>query len=363
MTDRKISSLQEARAWMQALSRYREPSGARSIFEIAITVVPLMTLWAAILLAVHFGHWYALVLAIPAAGFMVRLFMIQHDCGHGSFFRAKQANDWVGRVIGVFTLTPYDFWRQTHAIHHAHSGNLELRGLGDIDTLTVREYLAAPRWRQICYRIYRNPAFLFAVGPAYLFFLQYRLPVGMMWGNGWKPWVSTMTTNAGIALVAGFMIWLVGLWPFLLVHLPILLIAASLGVWLFYVQHQFEDTYWAHRQGWNHQQAALHGSSYYELPAVLRWFSASIGFHHIHHLSPRIPNYNLQKCHEGERLFLQIKPITLGSSLYCLTFHFWDEQSRKLVGYAHVRQIRRQQRRQPARRADTGANFPAWRET
>jgi omega-6 fatty acid desaturase (delta-12 desaturase) len=338
MTDRKISSLQEARAWMQALSRYREPSGARSIFEIAITVVPHMTLWAAILLAVHFGHWYALVLAIPAAGFMVRLFMIQHDCGHGSFFRAKQANDWVGRVIGVFTLTPYDFWRQTHAIHHAHSGNLELRGLGDIDTLTVHEYLAASRWRQICYRIYRNPAFLFAVGPAYLFFLQYRLPVGMMWGNGWKPWVSTMTTNAGIALVAGFMIWLVGLWPFLLVHLPILLIAASLGVWLFYVQHQFEDTYWTHRQGWNHQQAALHGSSYYELPAVLRWFSANIGVQHVHHLSSKIPFYRLPKVLQDFPEFTKIGRLTLMESIRSVRLTLWDEIERRLISFRELRQ-------------------------
>ena len=335
---KKISSAQEARAWMQALSRYREPSRARSIFEIAVTVVPLVILWAAILLAVHFGHWYALVLAIPAAGFMVRLFMIQHDCGHGSFFRAKQTNDWVGRVIGIFTLTPYDFWRQTHAIHHAHSGNLELRGLGDIDTLTVREYLAAPRWRQVCYRIYRNPLFLFAVGPAYLFFLQYRLPVGMMWGNGWKPWASTMATNAGIALVAGLMIWLVGLVPFLLVHLPILLIAASLGVWLFYVQHQFEDTYWAHRQGWNHQQAALHGSSYYELPAVLRWFSANIGVHHVHHLSSKIPFYRLPKVLQDFPELAKIGRLTFMESVRSVRLTLWDEIEWRLISFREFRQ-------------------------
>lgn len=336
--DRTVSSIEEARAWMQALARYREPNGARSIFEIAVTVVPLVLLWATILIAVQFGHWYALVLIVPAAGFMVRLFMIQHDCGHGAFFRGKRANDWVGRIIGVFTLTPYDFWRQTHAVHHAHSGNLELRGMGDIETFTVSEYLGMPRWRKFCYRIYRNPLFLFAIGPAYLFFLQYRLPVGMMWSNGWRPWASTMTTNAGIAFVIGLMIWLIGLQSFLLVYLPILLLAASIGVWLFYVQHQFEDTWWAKRESWNHQQAALHGSSYYDLPGVLRWFSANIGIHHVHHLSSKIPFYRLSNVLNDFPELRKIGRITLAESFCTVRLTLWDEIERRLISFREFRE-------------------------
>ena len=191
--------------------------------------------------SVHFGYWWlSLLLAIPAAGFLVRLFMIQHDCGHGSFFRHRMANDWVGRVIGVLTLTPYDFWRRTHAIHHATSGHLERRGIGDVDTLTVREYLSRSFWGRLCYRAYRNPLVMFGLGPAYLFILQYRLPVGLLF-SGWQPWLSTMATNVAIAAVVAVLIWFIGVWPFLLVHLPIILLAGSVGVWLFYVQHQFES--------------------------------------------------------------------------------------------------------------------------
>jgi acyl-lipid omega-6 desaturase (Delta-12 desaturase) len=201
--------------------------------------------WAAL----HFGYWWlSLLLAIPAAGFLVRLFMIQHDCGHGSFFSHRMANDWVGRVIGVLTLTPYDFWRQTHAIHHATSGHLERRGIGDVDTLTVREYLSRSFWGRLCYRAYRHPLIMFGVGPAYLFILQYRLPVGLLF-NGWQPWVSTMATNVAIAAVVAVLIWYIGVWPFMLVQLPIILLAGSVGVWLFYVQHQFERTFWAHEDG------------------------------------------------------------------------------------------------------------------
>ncbi len=227
------------RRWAQTLARYREPNHVRSIVEIAITAAPLAALWVLAWTALHFGYWWlSLLLAIPAAGFLVRLFMIQHDCGHGSFFSHRMANDWVGRVIGVLTLTPYDFWRQTHAIHHATSGHLERRGIGDVDTLTVREYLSRSFWGRLCYRVYRHPLVMFGVGPAYLFILQYRLPVGLFF-NGWQPWLSTMATNVAIAAAVAVLIWFIGVWPFVLVQLPIILLAGSAGVWLFYVQHQF----------------------------------------------------------------------------------------------------------------------------
>jgi omega-6 fatty acid desaturase (delta-12 desaturase) len=232
------------------------------------------------------GYWFCLLLAVPAAGFLVRLFMIQHDCGHGAFFHHRLANDWVGRVISVLTLTPYDFWRRTHAIHHASSGNLDRRGIGDIDTLTVQEYLALSRCGRLRYRLYRHPIVMFGLGPAYLFILRHRLPIGVMCG-GWQPLLSTMATNAAIAALVAIVIWFVGVGPFLLVHLPIVFLAASIGVWLFYVQHQFEDTFWAEDWAWNLHAAALHGSSHYDLPGILRWFTANIGVHHIHHLCSR----------------------------------------------------------------------------
>jgi omega-6 fatty acid desaturase (delta-12 desaturase) len=245
----------DSRALANLLGRYRTPDAVRSVFELVISGLPFVLLWALIWTLLNAGYWLGLFLAIPAAGFLVRLFMIQHDCGHGAFFRQRRANDWVGRVISVLTLTPYDHWRRDHAAHHAGSGNLDRRGIGDINTLTVREYLALPRWRQLLYRLYRHPFVMFGIGPAYLFLLQNRLPSGLRRG-GWKSWLSAMATNGAIAVLVAAMIWLVGLGPFLLVHLPIMLLAASIGVWLFYIQHQFEDTYWAHDARWNFHAAA-----------------------------------------------------------------------------------------------------------
>ena len=236
----------DARSWAQILTRYREPNHARSIVEIAITLGPLVALWVAAWAGYYLGFWWlSLLIAVPAAGFLVRLFMIQDDCGHGAFFSHRAANDWVGRVIGVLRLTPYDFWRRMHAAHHASSGNLDRRGLGDVKTLTVREYLARSLWGRLCYRLYRHPTVMFGIGPASLFVLQQRLPVGMLRSGGWRPWFSTMATNFAIELVVAVLIWCVGVGPFLLVHLPITLIAGSVGVWLFYVQHQFDPTFWA----------------------------------------------------------------------------------------------------------------------
>jgi omega-6 fatty acid desaturase (delta-12 desaturase) len=258
--------------------------------------------------------------------------MIQHDCGHGAFFLRRGTNDWVGRVLGVLTFTPYDFWRRTHALHHSTSGNLDRRGIGDIDTLTVREYRARSRWGRLRYRIYRHPLVMFGVGPAYLFFVQHRLPVGLMRG-GWQPWLSAMLTNLGIAAVVAAMIWLVGVRPFLLVHLPIMLLAASIGVWLFYIQHQFEHTVWAGDGAWNLQEAALHGSSHYALPAPLRWMTANIGIHHIHHLCSRIPYYRLPHVLRDHPHLAGIGRLTLLQSLGCVRLVLWDEDQKRLVSF------------------------------
>jgi omega-6 fatty acid desaturase (delta-12 desaturase) len=324
-----------ARDWVSLLSRYRAPNPRRSAFELAITLSAFVLCWIAMWAALGLGYWLTLLLAVPAAGFLVRLFMLQHDCGHGTLFRNRLTNDWIGRVIGPLTLTPYDFWRRNHNIHHAGSGSLERRGIGDIDTLTVQEYLALPRWQRVRYRLYRHPLVMFGLGPAYLFVLQHRFPAGMM-RKGWQPWLSTSATNVGIGVLAGAMVWLVGLGPFMRVHLPITLLAASIGVWLFYVQHQFEETSWADAASWNVHEAALHGSSHYDLPRVLRWFTANIGIHHVHHLCSRIPFYRLpQVLHDYPEL-AQIGRITFRDSLRCARFALWDEELKRLISFREL---------------------------
>jgi len=325
----------EASRWPKALAGYRDPSVGRSVTEIVVTALPLVVLWFSMWASLQVGYWLCLLLAIPAAGFLVRLFMIQHDCSHGSFFRRRNANDWVGRVIGVFTLTPHDLWQRSHAIHHAGSGNLDHRGIGDVTTMTVREYRAQGWSGRLRYRLYRNPAVLFVLGPAYLFILQHRLPVGMM-DKGWRPWLSTMLTNLGIAMIAGGLIWLTGLGTFLMIHLPITLIASSVGVWLFYVQHQFEHTSWEADADWSHPEAALHGSSHYDLPGILRWFTANIGVHHVHHLSSRILFYRLPEVLRDHPELADVGRLRLIESFRCVRLVLWDEGRKRLVSFREM---------------------------
>lgn len=328
--------IRKAGAWPQILAHYRQPSTRRGLLEIAITFLPLVALWALVWASIHLGYWWlGLLLAVPAAGFLVRLFLIQHDCSHGAFFRHRLANDWIGRIAGVVTLTPYGLWRRTHALHHGTTGNLDRRGFGDVDTLTVDEYRARSSWGRLRYRLYRHPLVMFGVAPAYLFFLQHRLPVGLM-RSGWRPWASAMTTNAAIGLAATGLIWLVGLQAFVLVHLPIMLLAASIGVWLFYVQHQFELTSWDRDGAWNLQEAALHGSSHYDLPTFLRWFTANIGVHHVHHLCSRIPYYRLPRVIDDYPELRNIGRLTLLQSFRCVRLVLWDETRRRLVSFKDV---------------------------
>ncbi len=342
MTDTTMptADMNDARAWSRILARYRQPSRGRSMFELAVTLVPLVLLLGLMWGTFHFGWWLPLLLTIPAAGFLVRLFMIQHDCGHGSFFRNRIANDWVGRALGVLTLTPYDFWRHTHAVHHASSGNLTHRGMGDIDTLTLSEYLAKSKLGRLKYRLYRHPIVMFVIGPAYMFLLQHRLPVGLF-RAGWRPWISTMATNAAIAGIAAVLIWYGGLWAFLLIHVPVTVLGASIGVWLFYVQHQFEETHWSHEGDWNRHQAALHGSSHYDLPAILRWFTANIGVHHVHHLSSGIPYYRLQKVLRDHPELGDLGRLKLIESFKCVRLVLWDEGSRRLISFREANRLRR----------------------
>ena len=325
-----------ARDLLKELARYRDPNPVRSLFELILTGLSFVALWIAAWWSFSISYWLTLALSVPASAFLVRLFMIQHDCGHGAFFRRRALNDWVGRIIGVITLTPYHVWRRSHAIHHATSGNLDKRGIGDIDLLTVREYQALPRWRRIGYRLYRHPLVMFGVGPSYNFFLRNRLPVGFS-RAGWRFWASAMGTNAAIALVAGVLIYFLGAAPFLLVQLPIALLASSIGVWLFYVQHQFDDTFWAEDHIWEMPDAALYGSSHYDLPRVLRWITANIGVHHVHHLNSRIPFYRLPLVLRDFPELTKIRRITLLQSLMCPKLRLWDEHQWKLVSFSETR--------------------------
>jgi omega-6 fatty acid desaturase (delta-12 desaturase) len=324
-----------AESWLPTLNGYRTPSHLRSLIEIIITVVPFALLWALMWATLSWSYLLSLAIALPTAGFVVRLFMIQHDCGHGSFFRRRWANDWTGRVLGVLTLTPYDYWRRSHAVHHASSGNLDRRGVGDITTLTVSEYLARPRWRRLIYRLYRHPLVMFGFGPAYLFLVQQRFPSGRL--LDWRAWLSPMATNLAFAILAAAIVWLVGIGPFLFIQIPIILIAASIGVWLFYVQHQFEDTVWAKDGDWSVHEAALHGSSHYDLPVVMRWFTANIGVHHVHHLCSRIPFYHLDRVLRDNPELSSVGRITLVESLACVRLVLWDDQRKRMISFRQLR--------------------------
>ncbi len=301
-----------------------------------VTAVPFVLLWIWTSYMVGAGQFYGLLLTVPAGAFLLRLFLIQHDCGHGAFFRRQSSNDWLGRFLGILTFTPYDYWRRSHAIHHASTGNLGARGMGDIDTLTVAEFRALSPLRQCLYRLYRHPLILFGVGPGYQFLLKHRLPIGMM-KKGWGPWVSTLGTNASIAAAAAGMIWWLGLKLFVIVHLPITLVAASIGVWLFYVQHQFEQTHWTDDDEWSFHDAALKGSSHYQLPAVLRWFSANIGAHHVHHLASRIPFYRLPEVLREVPALNEVSRVSIPESFRAVRLTLWDERQRRMVSFADAK--------------------------
>jgi omega-6 fatty acid desaturase (delta-12 desaturase) len=279
--------------------------------------------------------------AVPAAGLTIRTFIIMHDCGHGSFLPSKTWNNAIGWVTGILTTTPYSHWRREHAIHHATSGQLEQRGTGDISTMTVREYLAAGRMRRIWYRIYRNPGILLVIGPAFLF-IKHRWPTRRIAGK--KEIWNVHLTNLALAALITTLSLLIGFKDFMMIWLPIFLLSGAAGVWLFYVQHQFEDAYWRGGEDWDYATAAVAGSSYFRLPKVLQWFTGNIGFHHVHHLSPRIPNYRLERCHKENPTFQKVVTLTLRESVRTLGLRLWDEESGRMVGFGHLRRLRREQR-------------------
>ena len=324
-----------SRDWIKVLAQYSKPKLSRSILEIAATFSGFAVFWLAAYFSLSTSYWLTLLFCIPGAVFLVRIFLIQHDCGHGSFFANPKINDWVGRVMGVFTMTPYQVWRRAHAIHHATSGNLDRRGSGDIETLTTDEYNALSTKGKMWYRFYRHPFTLFVIGPAFVFLLRHRYPLNGLLKEK-KYWLSAMGTNLGILALAAVMIYFLGLESFLLIQLPMTVMAASIGVWMFYVQHQFEDTYWAENDEWNHADAALYGSSYYALPPLFAWLTGNIGIHHVHHLYGRIPFYRLPQVLRDNPDLANIHRITFWESLSCVKLQLWDNNQRKLVSFANA---------------------------
>ena len=322
----------DPRGLLAKLARYRQSIPRRAWSELAVTALPFAALWVAMWLSLGVGYWLTLLLAVPTAGFLVRLFVIQHDCGHGSFFPARRANDRLGRVLGVLTLTPYAHWRDQHALHHGTSGNLDRRGEGDVETLTVREFRQLPGWRRLLYRLFRHPVTILGLGPLFVFVLRQRLPENPRTASA-RAWRDVMASNLAIATVLIALAWLVGARDLLLVQLPITWLASAMGIWLFYVQHQFEHTYWEPDARWQLHAGGLHGSSHFDLPPVLRWFTANIGVHHVHHLSATIPSYRLGEVLRDHPELHGTNRLTLGRSLRCFRLALWDENARRLVSF------------------------------
>jgi len=321
-----------SRSWPEIVAPYAKADYRRAVVQLINTGLPFLLLMAALIHGARWYPWLTSPLALPAIFLLVRLFIIQHDCGHGSFFASRRANDLLGRTIGVLTLTPYAFWRRSHAIHHASSGKLDRRGAGDITMLTVREYRALPLVRRFLYRTYRHPMVLFSLGPAYLFIIRNRIPTGNPLRQK-KVWGSILGTNATLAAIVMIMLLTVGGRAFLLAYVPVILLAAATGMWLFYVQHQFEHAYWATGPDWDFHQAALQGSSFYDLPAMLHWLTGFIGFHHIHHICSKIPNYRLRDCFSQNPEFRAVSRLTLRASLKCARLALWDEERQLLVSF------------------------------
>lgn len=310
----------------------------RSLVQLITTISGFALTWLAMWLMRGQAYGITLLLAIPTAGFLLRLFCIQHDCGHGAFFASRRLNDHVGRALGVVTLTPYRYWQRLHAAHHAHSGNLDRRGLGDIHILTVSEYRALSRPKKIAYRFYRHPAVLFGIGPLYLFLFKHRLPFDLPLSQA-QAWQSVLGTNLAILLLASGMIWLMGPAAFVKILLPPVALASSAGVWLFFVQHQFEAAYWRREKDWSFRQAAVSGSSWYQLPKILQWVTASIGLHHVHHLSSRIPNYRLQEALVQTPQLRGAQALTMRQSLTCVSLSLWDEHAAKMIRFRDLRPL------------------------
>ncbi|MFN7828729.1 MAG: fatty acid desaturase [Acidobacteriota bacterium] len=331
-----IKSTEPPPRWQDLVKPYQKSDNLRSIWQLVNTIIPLFVMYYAMYRSLSYSYWLTLLLALPTAGLHIRTFIFQHDCGHGSFFSSSKANDIVGTICGFISIIPYYQWRHEHAIHHATSGDLSRRGIGDVNTLTVKEYLALSKWKRFLYAAYRNPIIMFLIGPIFVFGLASRF-VGK--NSGKREARNVYLTNAGIlAQIVGWSM-VIGLKSVVLLYLPTFVISGGVGIWLFYVQHQFDHSYWRQTSEWDYATSALQGSSYYRLPRLLQWFTGNIGFHHIHHLSPKVPNYRLQKCHEATPLFQNVTTFGILESFKCAPLRLWDEEHRRMVGFDYVRSI------------------------
>jgi acyl-lipid omega-6 desaturase (Delta-12 desaturase) len=334
MNQNSIESKESQQSWMQIISKYNFPDEAKSWWQIINSGVPYVALWILMYFSLQVSYFLTLLLSVFAAGFMIRIFIIFHDSGHGSFFKSKKMNTIVGIISGLLVFTPYHKWHYEHYVHHNTVGNLDKRGIGDVMTLTVKEYQALSFWKRLGYRLFRNPLFLLGLAPMLSFLFMHRIPRKDM---NFKQHMYVHLTTLGVAAIALLLIWAMGLKAYLMIQIPVLFIAAGHGLWLFYVQHQYEHVVWVKNEQWDYQQIALQGSSFFKLPRILQWFTGNIGFHHIHHLSPKIPNYKLADCHYQNPDFQNVKPITFFSSLKSLSLSLWDEDKQKMVGFRDLR--------------------------
>jgi omega-6 fatty acid desaturase (delta-12 desaturase) len=324
--------------WPEVLAKYEQPSVRKALVQLLDTCIPYLALWGLMVYMIHqnYAYWMTLAVAVPAAGLFVRLFILFHDCCHGSFFTSHRANSILGHLLGIVTFTPYEKWRRSHSGHHVTVGDLDRRGTGDVWTMTVAEYVAAPWRRRLTYRLVRNPFVMFGLGPTALFLIGYRFAHK---GAKKKERRSVLMTNLGIgALIAALSV-TIGLRTYLMIQLPVFLMAVTAGLWLFYVQHQFEGVYWARHEAWDPMRAALEGSSYYKLPRILQWFTGNIGLHHVHHIRPGIPNYHLQQCCDDIPALQAVNAMTFRSSFTSLGLKLWDEDQQQLVGFRSVQAL------------------------
>ena len=329
----------DAAALRKLCAEFARPCNRSAVLQLLNTVPAFFALWALMAFSTRWSLFAPLLLALPAAGLYVRIFIIQHDCGHGSYFSSPRLNDAVGRALGLLTLFPYGYWKKTHAVHHGTSGNLDRRELGDVTTLTVAEYEALPWHGRLGYRLYRSAPVLLGIGPMWQLLVKHRVPFDMP--LSWKKeWASVLWNNLALLVVGGILVYAIGWRVVLAVHLPIVLIAGALGVWLFYVQHQFADAYWARGEQWDSSRAAVAGSSFYDLPQVIHWFTGNIGYHHIHHLATRIPNYRLRAAYRSSPLLRAAPKLTFIESLRCIRCKLWDEAQGRMVGFPKRKRAR-----------------------
>jgi omega-6 fatty acid desaturase (delta-12 desaturase) len=330
-TGRKNSTRPE---WVTIISKYNKPDNLKSCWQVVNSTGSYIVMWLLMIWSLKASYLITLLLAVPAAGFLVRTFIIFHDCGHGSFFRSSRLNIITGVITGLLVFTPYHRWHRDHHIHHRTVGNLDRRGTGDVSTMTVSEYQGSSRWRRFVYRVYRNPFFLFGIAPLLLFVVLYRFPKRYMTV---REHFYVHLTNLALVVIIFTLVTAIGWKAYLMIQLPVLYIATVHGVWLFYVQHQFRHVQWSDSASWDYKTMALEGSSFFRLPALLNWFTGNIGYHHIHHLSPLIPNYNLRRCNDENDLFREIRPITFMSAFESLILRLWDEKKGMLVSFRERR--------------------------